>query len=110
MKQRPAVMVALDAAQIDRDLGLELTCDRLVEIMTQQDVFRRDGGVGFQLEHPVPIALATLQQCVAGRDDPSLQHGLVRTCGPRGSGVKFPGARFDVHDAQYCLQDRPDAN
>ncbi len=43
-------MRALDAAQIDADLGFERGIDRLAEIMTQQHIFGRNGGVGLQLE------------------------------------------------------------
>ena len=57
VEQRPAAMVALDAAQIDGDFGLELGVDRLAEIMAQQHIFGRDGRVGLELEHPVAVAL-----------------------------------------------------
>ncbi len=48
-------MLALDAAQIDADLALQLQVGRLAKIMDEQHIFRRDGGVGFQLEDPVAI-------------------------------------------------------
>ena len=49
--------VALDAAQIDGDLALELGVDRLAEIVPQQHVFGRNGGVGLELEHPMAVGL-----------------------------------------------------
>jgi len=48
-------VIALRAAQVVRDLGFERTVDGLGEIMPQQDIFRRNGAVGFQLEHEVSI-------------------------------------------------------
>ncbi len=110
MKQRPTVMVALDAAQIDRDLGLEFTCNRLVEIMTQQNVFRR--GWWRRLPTRTPQCPSLLRCCSNASRAATIPASstALRDLRTRGSGVKFPGARFDVHDTQYCLQDRPDAN
>ena len=55
VEQRPAAVLALDAAQVDADLALQLQVVRLAEIVAQQHVFGRDGGVGLQLEHPVAV-------------------------------------------------------
>ena len=54
-EQRPAAMIALDAAQIDRDLGFEHGVDRLPEVMTQQHVFGGNGRVSLELEHPMAV-------------------------------------------------------
>src|SRR5215813_5067824 len=50
-------MVALDAAQVDRDLGFERGIDRFGQIVPQQDVFRRNGCVRLQFEYPMSIGL-----------------------------------------------------
>ena len=42
VEQRPAAVRALDAAQIDGDLGFERRIDRLAEIMPQQHIFGRE--------------------------------------------------------------------
>src|SRR3546814_3025448 len=58
MEQRPAAVAALDGAQVVGDLGLDRAERRRVDLaqeMLQEDVFRRDGGVGFQLEQPVAV-------------------------------------------------------
>ena len=47
-------MEALDAAQVDADLGLQRSIDRLVQIMPQQYVFGRDCGVRLQFKRQWP--------------------------------------------------------
>ena len=69
MEQRPAAMVALDAAQIDADLALQLEVIRLAEIVAQQDVLGRDGRVGLQLEDPVAVVALLAQQRLRGAAD-----------------------------------------
>src|SRR5437667_5201652 len=54
MQERPAAMRLPHASQIDGDLRLERMI-RLAEIMLQQHVFRRDRGIGFELEDPVTV-------------------------------------------------------
>ena len=71
VEQRPAAMRALDAAQIDGDLGFERGIDRLGEIVPQQHVFGRDGGVGLELEHP--MAVRPLADRAARRWRPSMR-------------------------------------
>ena len=61
-EQRPAAVLALDAAQIDRDLSFQLGIDRLAEIMPQQHIFGRNGGVGLELEYPMPVRALLRQQ------------------------------------------------
>ena len=56
-------MAALNRAQIGADFPLDVGCGlKPVEKMAQQDVFGRDGGVGLEFEHPVPVWLLPLQQ------------------------------------------------
>src|SRR3546814_10923505 len=59
-------MAALDGAQVVGDLRLDRAKARRVDLsqeVLQEDVFRRDGGVGLQLEQPVAIrALLGLQR------------------------------------------------
>ena len=47
--------------------------DGLGEIMAQQDIFRRDGAVGFQLEHPMSVGLPITEQRFGRRRDALLQ-------------------------------------
>lgn len=47
-------MSALHAAQVDADLVLQRGVDPVQEVL-QQDIFRRDGGVGLQLEQEMPV-------------------------------------------------------
>jgi hypothetical protein len=61
-EQRPAAVIALDAAQIDRDLSLQLGIERLAEIVPQQHVFGGNGGVGLELEHPMAVRALLRQQ------------------------------------------------
>src|SRR5262249_32417398 len=55
-------MRALNAAQINADLALELGIDRLRQVMAHQNVFGRNGAVGFELKDPMPIRLLPLKQ------------------------------------------------
>ena len=50
-------MRALNAAEIDGDLGLECLGDGFAEIMSQQNIFGRDRRVGFELENPMAVGL-----------------------------------------------------
>src|SRR6201986_122818 len=68
--QRPAAVIGLDAAQIDADLVLQLQVRRLRQMMHQQHIFRRDRGIGLELEHPMAIVALTVEQrlgCAADR-------------------------------------------
>src|SRR3546814_8927044 len=56
VEQGPAAMAALNAAQIDSELALNLDID-LVEEMLEQDVLGRNDSVRFQFEHPMPVRL-----------------------------------------------------
>ncbi len=61
MEQRPAAVLALDRAQVRGDARLERRID-LVEIVLQQHIFGRNGGVGLELEHPVAIGALQAEQ------------------------------------------------
>ena len=69
VEQGPAAVSALDTAQIDPDLPLELGGVRLAEIGAQQDVFGRDGGVGLQFEQPVAVGALPASQGARGAID-----------------------------------------
>jgi len=66
-------MLALDAAEIDGDLALERQVLGFLEIMAQQNVFRRDRGIGFELEDPVSIFTLAADQRLHGAIDVVLQ-------------------------------------
>ena len=61
MEQRPAAVLALDVAEIHRDLALQLGLDAVEEV-AQQHELGGDGGVGLQFEHPVPVRRAAAKQ------------------------------------------------
>ena len=70
-------MRALDAAQIDRDLALELGVERLAAEVAHQHVFGRDGGVGLELEHPMAVRLLAIEQRARGPLNAVLQSGIA---------------------------------
>ena len=71
-------MIALDAAQVDRDLGFERGVDRLGQIMPQQHVFGRDGRIRFELEHPMSVGPLQGKQRTACRIDAAFDRGITR--------------------------------
>ena len=77
VEQRPAAVRALDAAQIDRDLAFELGVDRLAAEVAHQHVFGRNGGVGLELEHPMPVRLLAVEQRAGGPLNAVLQSGIA---------------------------------
>ena len=68
MEERPATMLRLETANEFRDLGLQRIVD-LVEIVLQQDVFRRNGRIGFELEAPMTVGLLQPDQGRGGAVD-----------------------------------------
>ena len=92
-EQRPAAVRALDAAQIDRDLGFERGIDRLAEIMPQQHIFGRNGGVGFELEHPMAVGALAGEQRLRRRFDVRFEH---RRAARVEQSVRCTFARFSV--------------
>ncbi len=71
--QRPAAMGALNPAQVICDLGFQHGVDRLAQIVAKQHILRRNGAVGFQLEHPMSVRLPVTQQRARRRFDARLQ-------------------------------------
>ena len=69
VKQRPAAMPALGAAQIDGDFLFQHRVRQDAEIMLEQHVFGRDRSIGFEFEHPVPVRLLAREQRVGGGFD-----------------------------------------
>ena len=72
MDQRPSAVLLLQAAEIAGDLRFQRWVG-LAQEMQQRDVLRRNGGVGFQLEHPVTIGALTLKQRRSRRLDGTLE-------------------------------------
>ena len=69
-------MRALDAAQIDGDLALRAALSiGFAEIMPQQDIFGRDGGVGLELEHPMAVRALQVEQRIGRRADRAFASG-----------------------------------
>jgi hypothetical protein len=68
-------MLALDAAQVARDLGLEREVLRFAAEMAEQHVFGGDGGVGFELETPVAVWTAFPEERRAAE---SIRRSLVQ--------------------------------
>ena len=76
MEQRPAAMRALDRTQIARQRLLQPVID-LVEIVLQQNIFGRDGGIRLELEHPMPVRTLPLEQRRRGAVDSRRQRRLL---------------------------------
>ena len=68
VKESPTPVRPLDALEVDGDFSLKLLVDRLATKVAKKHVFRRNRRIRLELEHPVPIALLALQQCLRGRD------------------------------------------
>ncbi len=62
MEQRPAAVVGLLAAQIIADLGFDLGRWRFADLITKEDIFRRDRRVGLKFENEVPIVALNIDQ------------------------------------------------
>ena len=77
MEQRPAAVITLDAAQIDRDLALDLGVERLAAEVAHQHVFGWDGGVGLELEHPMAVRLLAVDQRAGGPANAVLQSEIA---------------------------------
>ena len=72
VKQRPAAMSALDAAQIDADLLFERQIVGFAEEVAKQHIFRRDRRVGLEFETPVAIRALAGEQRGGRRADAPL--------------------------------------
>ncbi len=70
-------MGALGAAQIGRDFGFEPGIDRFGEIVPQQDIFGRNGGVGFELEQKMAVGMLAGDERLRGGVDMRFEVGVV---------------------------------
>ena len=75
--KRPAAVRALDAAQIGGDAGFEHGIDRFAEIVAQQHVFGRNGGVGFELEQKMTVGALAGEQRLRGSFDMPIEIDLA---------------------------------
>src|SRR3954463_7103470 len=66
MKQWPSAMRAADAPQIGANLPLQFEIGHLTEIMHEQNIFRRNGGVRFEFENPVAVRALEPKQRFGG--------------------------------------------
>ncbi len=92
VEQRPAAVLALNAAQVHRDLAFDLGVDRLAAEVAHQHVFGRNGRVGFQLEDPMPVRLLAIEQRAGGPINAVLQSGIASVS--RQHGYCVPGLRL----------------
>src|SRR5205807_941433 len=74
-KQRPAAMRALNAAQIGGNATFERRIDLFAEIMAQQHIFRRDGGVRLKLEQKMAVGVLLRQQRLRSGIDMGIEIG-----------------------------------
>src|SRR4051794_25752896 len=75
VKERPAAMRPLDAAQIVAELCLKLEVRRFAEEVDEQDVFGRDGAIRLELEDEVPIGPLHSKQGLGGAGNAMIQRG-----------------------------------
>jgi hypothetical protein len=75
MHQRPAAMGALHPPQVVGDLGLEHGIEGFAEIVPQQHIFRRDGRIRLQFEHPMSVSLTIAEQRPRRRRDARVERG-----------------------------------
>ena len=67
--ERPASMIALDAAKINGDAALESDVSLLAAEMAQKHIFRRNRRVGLEFETPMAVlALPRVQRLCGARD------------------------------------------
>ena len=70
MEQRPAAVRRLGCgADRRRSCASSAGIDRLAEIVPQQHIFGRDGGIGLELEHPMAVGLLAGEQRLRRRLD-----------------------------------------
>jgi hypothetical protein len=70
-------LISKSPSQVIGDLGFQHGVDRLAEIVAKQHILRRDGAIGFQLEHPMSVRLPVAKQTASRRSDARLQGGIV---------------------------------
>src|SRR5260370_22979153 len=90
--QRPAALGALRALEVGGDLRLDAERVALAEVMLQQHVFGRNGGVGFELEQPMAVRPLQVEERSRGALDRALERGLAR---------RLRRSRWDGADAHF---------
>ena len=69
MKQGPSTVIPLNRTDVSGELGLDILL-HLSDEVVEQDIFSRDGGVRFELEHPMPVfVLGFFQRFPSGIND-----------------------------------------
>ena len=66
-------MRALDTAQIHADLAFQLQVRRLRQVMHQEHIFRRNGGIGLEFIDPMPIGALLLEDRIRGGPNAAIQ-------------------------------------
>ena len=61
-----------------------------IKIVAKQHIFRGDGAVGFQLEHPMTVRLAIAQQALRRRIDARLERATSLGSNCAISGMHLP--------------------
>ena len=69
MEERPSAVLALNSPKVNADLALQIEVVRFTQVVAQEDVFGRNGGVCFQFEHPVPIGALACEKGLGGQID-----------------------------------------
>src|SRR5208337_1680823 len=96
--ERPAAVLALDAAKIRGDAALEPDIPLLAAEMAQKHIFRRDRRVGFELERPMAVFALPRMQRLRGSPDAALhsvEEGLfLRKLGDKGHARAAPVKAF----------------
>ncbi len=89
-------MVRLVRAEIAGEFGLKRLVDFIRE-MHQQNIFSRNGAVGFQLKAPIGIGMLKGEQCIPGSDNALFQLLLPVSipAGARGSTTLWPSLTTD---------------
>ena len=83
-------MGALHPAQVIGDLAFQYGVDGFAEVVAKQHIFRRDGAVGFQFEHPMSVRLPEAEKCARRCGDAGLQ-------GAGFNGLNANGVRAGMH-------------
>ena len=112
MKQRPAAVIFLNAAQIFRHALMQRLIDR-AEKMIEQNVFGRDGDVGFKLERPMPVGMRCSFKQRVGRPARTAVELDRRPRPPRGGTIEVAttgacsGCSHRLKSAARMLKNRP---
>mgnify|MGYP003336358548 CR=1 FL=1 len=71
-------MRALDAPQVDRDFPFELGIDWFAKIVTKQNIFGGNCGVGLQFKHPMPVRTLGIEQRPGGLESQPQSQAVQR--------------------------------